>query len=470
MSSLDLLEYSQSEYPEPKILNQQANSMKTSQINYIQDTASSYQSFTSNFSLSQLQGVFTDKGNDYLGVPWTLYSTSLTGFAGPSTSEKVAWADTPLALINQISEVGLGQNAITFYTEQQVEKQRPLKLARQYTHSASQSTLEEIGFNIPDASYPATGPSYSVGGSSALVQNIDFFQATSTYNSGTTTVNGVVTPAGYYTGVADIRMKYLTDCRDKLGIKKFASQLNIVFNGSSGTTFPFWISLTGAPSTGCVPAVAIGNSTQNSLRYHYKTLSFSPENEAAMIAEAQKVIQFDTYVPANNIPSSITQNVQQILQVSSGINLPKTVMLACYPSTNFSSYTSAGPQLTTGKFTNVNASLDSQWVSPQPFNSQFEVWSEQAECMSVYGNQDSGPALTYQSWSQNQVVEVNLRRATLNAGKNPLDSHIVNLQFTQTASNATLAYCFIYYSKAIRFVYDPVSQTFSAQDSVLLLN
>ena len=257
ISSLDIHEYEQAELMATStVWAQKGNSMKMSQLSNIVDQTTDYSSFSTNFNASQLKNSWTDKSQDYFAIPWVLYSSSSVGMTG---TEMAAWRDTPLALIKNSTEQGLDEATVNFNQENNVHQQRSIRLVQQVTASALSSTLEEIGLNIDDAPYPASTGGYAVNQNSALVDREQFFQSTSQYYPGAPYVGAPST--GYYSGIAYIRAKYISDWRWKAGIKKYGFTWHLDFNGLNGTQFPllcrtqhhYWSSPRSAhrfPSTG----------------------------------------------------------------------------------------------------------------------------------------------------------------------------------------------------------------------------
>ena len=454
------------------VVNLKDNSMKVSQLNYIPDTASSYPAYQATFNLAGLQNIYTDKAQDYLEIPFTLSSSSLTGFNGLET---IAFQDTPLSMINTLSEVGLGQCNAVFVQESNIMMQRSRTLLDTYAYTALNSTLEEIGLNVDDTVSPATGLGYGIGLNDALSDRAEFWTSQVTFSTATTVVNGVTTPTGFYYGSAKIRMKYINDYRAKAGIKKYGFTLNIGFNGINGTNFPVYIASQAGSNypTGCNPQWSIGNNTLNSLRYWYKTLEFSEKFSARMIDEMQIPVVYDTYNVAATTLSNVSSGTAQNILIASGINFPKRILAFGMPSGTYLGTGSSkwvSPLVTTSQFTNVNAQIDSTWVSSVPFNDSFSQWSEYQECNSFYGEETIAPCLSYQKWVLNQAIEINLRRATLNTGQDPLSGRIINLQFTRNDTNSSIMFCFIFWTNAVRFIYDPAGAgSFRTEQTISLI-
>lgn len=471
MSSLDINELSLSEYPEPKVASQKANSMKDSSPNFITDQATFYPAYTSNFTLSANQAAWEDKRESWLDISFTAGSSSNTGFNGVN-GDGLCWADTPLAMIGSVSEVGLGENATTFYQEQQVNLQRARKLLMNSTYSNYEGGLKELGMYIDDTAAPANTGGYGPGLNEALSRRQEFFARQVTYSTLGATINGIVLAPGVYTGNAQIRMKYISDCRAQMGIKKFGSLLTIQFNGQNGLNFPLYVPTAGLATTGLVPYFAIGNAVNPAIRYFYKTITFNADNQLAMIAESQKVFQYETYQPAAVITNSITNNTLISLNISQGATYPKSVMFYGVPTNALTSGSSwVGPSVTTSTFNNVQVSLDTIFTTAQPFNTKFSQWQEVLENCAFYESDTIAPGISYDDWILNNVIEVNLRRLTLNLGDNPLLSRTVNLQFQRTdAAALAQVFIFIYYTKAMRFIYNAITgSTATVENSVLLL-
>ena len=125
--------------------------------------------------------------------------------------------------------------------------------------------------------------------------------------------------------------------------------------------------------------------------------------------------------------------------------------------------------VTTAKFTAVNAQVDNTYVSPQSFNDLFAQWSESAECFKIYGSEFNGPALSYQNYVENPMLNINLRRMALNQGDNPLASKQIILDVTRTDSTPADCYCFIFFSQVVKFTRLPTGN-YKVDQSIRLLD
>lgn len=468
--SLDIHEYEQSELMlSSSIAAAKGNSMPVSSVSFVTDqSASNYSSYSTNFNLSSLQNSYTDKSEDWLAIPWTLYSTSATGFAGTETP---SWKSTPLAMFQNISEVSVGSAQCTLFQENNTYAFREIELAGQVTVSAGGSTLEEIGMNLDDAVYPGTTGAYTLNGNSALVDRQQFFLSNATYSTGSpATIGFPVGATGYWSGVANIRCKFLSDYRMRAGIRKYGFQFFLTFVNPA-TSFPFYIPSAQIPS-GAVPTFKVGNPTTAAINYYYRRLQFSDAQEKAMLADISKPLMYSTYSLAGGtfLNNAIQTNQQQEINISQGTVMPTHVVFYGNPTGSYLNPSFVSPFITTTRFSSFQLQVDQTYSQPNPWNTPFLQYTSFQECGSHYGNQQQGPYHDFQIWINNCIYKVLCTRQALNQGDNPLASRQLTLTLNRSDS-ATGAdvYCAIYWSQAVQFVKEP-SGDYSVVQNIKVLD
>ena len=432
----------------PSIRAQRGNSMKVSQIGQIVDQTSSYASYSTDFNASALKNTWTDKSEDFYSFPWTLYSTSATGFAG---TESISWRDTPLAMIKNHAEIGTDACTVNFSQENNVFAQRSIELVGQVTVSGLNG-LGEIGLFIDDAPSPATGAGYGLGANNALIQRQEFFQTTATYHSGSPSTNGLTAGAnGYWSGAASIRGKYLSGWREKAGIKKYGFIHHFDFVGLNGTNFPFFIPASSLGTT--TPAFKVGSPQQSAIIYWHRRLEFSEEQEKAMLADIERPIGYSTYVLAggNFLANAVAQNSLVEINISQGTIDPSYVMFYGNPSNSYNTTSWVSPMVTTSTFSTIQCQLDQQYTQAFPFNTTDLQWNSYLECLRHYNTDVNSPAINYSLWVENPIFKVLFKRQSLHQGESPLVSRQLTLTLNRSDANSTDMYCFIFYTQAVQF-------------------
>ena len=439
MSSTDFAAYMESLVVSPHLKEQIKESMKNSQLAFIQDSRTTYTDYTDLFDLSQIQNIWTFKGEDFLAIPWSLTSSSSTGYTG---NEVLSWKGSSVAIIDSIQEEGLGAATANFYQENQVNVFRNIELGNQYAESAANSSLELIGWNLDDANPGMTG-GYALGQNSALVDRQEFLLATSSFTG------------GVWSGIDYIPMKMVSNCRQKMGIRKFGSRLQIGFSGNGQKAY-FPLNIQNAP-TGSSPVFSIGNVAQPQVQYWYRALKFSDEMEKGILEAQQDAMEYTTYAIAtqsllnNGGQDQIVTGANTTINVGQGLTLPTKVVLYGNPAGSNATASQVSPFITSLRCRQLFLKINGEYTYKTPLNNLFTQYNEFADTLAFAADNYNGPVYSYQSWVVNPVFQTNAKRFMLNMD-NPFTPANLTLELVRTDTSGNVdGFCACYFTTALKF-------------------
>lgn len=458
MSTVDLHQFEKLSTDETVSLKTMADeSMKGISLQFIQDPKSQYTDYQTQFDCSARMNAVSDYGEDYLAIPWMLVSTSATGFAG---TETLSWRGSAIDPIYSLQEQGQGNANQNYYQENAIPIWRNATLPTKYTVSAGESTLEEIGFNLNDAAAPATTPGYAFGSNSGLIDRQEFFMAQATYSSGVPPVNlvGTTAPAGFWFGIDYVRMKFICDYRAKAGLKDYPFQLNINFSGGGNNSYAP-ICVQGGNVGTVTSKFVVGNQTQQSIQYWYRSLELSDSMRAKYKSYLEQIFPYETYVLGSvNLLSGanpLIQGTQTQLNLAQGLLMPSRIGFMGVASGANSSYTNPSPLVTSARLNHLNILLNGNYVYNRSFDTLFQQWDEFAS-VGKWNNDDyNGMDFSFQKWSLNPIYFVNSLRYVL-SGKasnemKPVNTPInVQLEVTQSNSGTFDGFTAVYYLMGAR--------------------